>query len=117
MTLVLVVEDEFLIRMNTVEMVEEAGYTAIEASNADEALGILDRRNDIRIVFTDINMPGSMNGLELAEAVAEAWPQIRVALTSGRYILRDEDLPDNDRFILKPFDTGQIANVLRDLAA
>ncbi|HEY3777369.1 MAG TPA: response regulator [Rhizomicrobium sp.] len=117
MTLVLVVEDEFLIRMNTVEMVEEAGYAALEAANADEAIGVLDRRDDIAIVFTDINMPGSMNGLELAEAIADSWPHIRVVLTSGRFILRDEDLPDNDRFILKPFDTGQIANVLHDLAA
>ncbi|MGH6888185.1 MAG: response regulator [Rhizomicrobium sp.] len=117
MTLVLVVEDEFLIRMNTVEMVEEAGYAALDASNADEAIAILDRRGDIQIVFSDINMPGSMNGLELAEAIADNWPQVRVVLTSGRFILRDEDLPDNDRFILKPFDTGQIANVLRDLAA
>lgn len=116
MTLVLVVEDEFLIRMNTVEMVEEAGYSVLEATNADEALGILERRGDIQIVFTDINMPGSMNGVELAEMVAENWPQIHVVLTSGRLILRDEDLPANDRFILKPFDTGQIASVLRDLA-
>lgn len=116
MTLVLVVEDEFLIRMNTVEMVEEAGYSALEATNADEALGILERRDDIQIVFTDINMPGSMNGVELAEIIAESWPQIHVVLTSGRLILRDEDLPANDRFILKPFDTGQIASVLRDLA-
>jgi CheY-like chemotaxis protein len=117
MTLVLVVEDEFLIRMNTVEMVEEAGYAALEAANADEALGILDRRSDIQIVFTDINMPGSMNGLQLAETIADSWPAIHVVLTSGRFILRDEDLPDNDRFILKPFDTGQIAHVLRELAA
>lgn len=116
MTLVLVVEDEMLVRMNTVEMVEEAGYAALEAANADEALAILDRRSDIQIVFTDINMPGSMNGIELAGAIAENWPGIRVGLTSGRFILRDEDLPENDRFILKPFDTGQIANVLRDLA-
>lgn len=116
MTLVLVVEDEFLIRMNTVEMVEEAGYAALEATNADEALGILERRGDVQIVFTDINMPGSMNGVELAEIIADNWPQIRVVLTSGRLILRDEDLPANDRFILKPFDTGQIASVLRDLA-
>jgi two-component system, response regulator PdtaR len=116
MTTVLVVEDEFLIRVNTVEMVEEAGYEAVEATNADEGLAMLERRDDVAVVVTDINMPGSMNGLELAQVIAENWPRVRVVLTSGRFFLRDEDLPDNDRFILKPYDSAQIANVLHDLA-
>jgi CheY-like chemotaxis protein len=115
MAVVLVVEDEFLIRMNTMDMVEEAGYDTLEASNADEALEILERHPEIAIVFTDINMPGSINGIELAETVAEHWPRIRVVLTSGRYLMRDEDLPDEDRFILKPFDEVQLTNVLRGL--
>ncbi|HEX4160349.1 MAG TPA: response regulator [Rhizomicrobium sp.] len=115
MTVVLVVEDEFLIRMNTVDMVEDAGYDTLEASNADEALEILDHHSEIAIVFTDINMPGSINGIELAETIAEHWPGIRVVLTSGRYLMRDENLPDDDRFILKPFDGVQLTNVLRGL--
>ncbi len=116
MTVVLVVEDEFLIRMNTVDMVEDAGFDTLEAGNADEALEILDRHPEIGIVFTDINMPGSINGLELAETVAENWPGVRVVLTSGRYFLRDEELPDDDRFILKPFNSDQLSSVLRGLA-
>lgn len=115
MAVVLVVEDEFLIRLNTVDMVEEVGFETLEASNADEALDILDQHPEIAIVFTDINMPGSINGLELAETVAENWPGVRVVLTSGRYILRDEELPHDDRFILKPFDSDQLSNVLRGL--
>lgn len=115
MTVVLVVEDEFLIRMNTVDMVEEAGYETLEAGNADEALEILDHHPEISIVFTDINMPGTINGLELAETVAENWPNTRVVLTSGRQLLRDEDLPHDDRFLLKPFDSDQLCNILRGL--
>ncbi|MGH6878662.1 MAG: response regulator [Rhizomicrobium sp.] len=117
MSVVLVVEDEFLIRLNTVEMVEDAGYQALEAANADEALDILARRPDIAIVFTDVNMPGSMNGLELAEAISDSWPGTAVVLTSGRNILRDEDLPDDGRFILKPYSAGQVANVLHEVEA
>jgi CheY-like chemotaxis protein len=116
MAVVLVVEDEFLIRMNTVNMVAEAGYDTLEASNADQALEILERHPEIAIVLTDINMPGSLNGIGLAETVAEQWPNVRVVLTSGRYLLRDEDLPDDDRFIVKPFDEEQLSNVLRGLA-
>jgi two-component system, response regulator PdtaR len=112
---VLVVEDEFLIRLNTVDMVEEAGFDTLEAGNADEALQVLEGHPEIAIVFTDINMPGSMNGIELAELVAEHWPRVRVVLTSGRVLLRDEDLPDEDRFIPKPFDEVQLSNVLRGL--
>jgi CheY-like chemotaxis protein len=66
---VLVVEDELLLRLNAAQMMEDAGYEVIEASNADEAIQILESRTDIRIVFTDINMPGSMDGIKLANAV------------------------------------------------
>lgn len=115
MTVVLVVEDESLIRMDAANMIEEAGYDVVEAGNADTAINILKRRNDIGILFTDINMPGSMNGLELAEFVSETWPSIRLILTSGRLIVRDEDIPDEGRFIPKPFGPTQIANVLHSL--
>lgn len=113
---VLVVEDEFLIRLDTVQMVEEAGCETLEAANAGEALAILARRPDIAIAFTDINMPGSMNGLELAQVIAENWPSVRVVLTSGKVVVRDEELPDHDRFIPKPFSSDQIARVLHELA-
>ncbi|HTT82561.1 MAG TPA: response regulator [Rhizomicrobium sp.] len=117
MPVVLVVEDEFLIRMNTVNMVEEAGYDTLEAGNADQAMEILERHPEVAILFTDINMPGSINGLQLAEAETEHWPHVRVVLTSGRYLLRDEGLPDDGRFILKPFDGAEVAKVLHSLAA
>jgi CheY-like chemotaxis protein len=90
---VLVVEDEVLSRLHAVDLVEDAGYTAIEASNADEAIAILEARKDIRIVFTDIDMPGSMDGLKLAHAIRKRWPPIELILTSGHFHLTDDDMP------------------------
>ena len=71
---VLIVEDELLIRMHAVDMIESAGFDVVEAENADEAIAILERRADITVVFTDVNMPGSMDGLKLAAAVRGRWP-------------------------------------------
>ena len=75
---VLVVDDEMLLRMRAVDMVEEAGFTPIEAMDADEAVAILESRSDIALLFTDIQMPGSMDGLKLAHAVHERWPPIKI---------------------------------------
>src|SRR4029079_550967 len=80
---VLVVEDESLIRMDIVDCLEEAGFLIAEASNADEAINILQSRADIRLVFTDIHMPGSMDGLKLAAFVRKRWPPIKIIVTSG----------------------------------
>jgi CheY-like chemotaxis protein len=77
---VLVVEDEFFSRCHAVELVEAAGYRAVEASNADEAIAILEARKDICVVFTDINMPGSMDGLKLTRAIRDRWPPIELIL-------------------------------------
>jgi len=112
---VLVVEDEFLIRLNTVEMIEDAGYSVLDAADAETAIDILEQRRDIDLVFTDINMPGSMDGLELARYIRETWPSIRVVLTSGKTILRDRDIPDEGRFLLKPYSHNQVENVLHEL--
>jgi CheY-like chemotaxis protein len=95
---VLVVEDEMLLRMRAVDMVEDAGFTPIEAINADEALAILESRSDIELLFTDIQMPGSMDGLKLAYAVHERWPLIKIILVSGQLKLTDDDKPADSRF-------------------
>src|ERR1700733_15493973 len=112
---VLVVEDEFLIRMNAAEMIEEAGFEVAEASNADEAVAILEARLDIAVVFTDIQMPGSMDGLKLAIAVRDRWPPIHIVATSGLVDVRTEDLPEGGRFLPKPYSPAQIIGTLRDL--
>jgi CheY-like chemotaxis protein len=80
---VLVVEDEMLLRMRAVDIVEDAGFRSVEAVNADEALSILESRSDISLLFTDIQMPGSMDGLKLAHAVHDRWPSIKIILVSG----------------------------------
>src|SRR4030088_786364 len=95
---VLVVEDEMLLRMRAVDMVEDAGFTAIEAVNADDALAILESRSDIELLFTDIQMPGSFDGLHLAHAVHERRPAIKIILVSGHVKLSDADKPTDSRF-------------------
>jgi len=92
---VLVVEDEPLLRMLAVEVVEDAGFIAIEARDADEAVILLESRNDIVLLFTDINMPGSMDGLKLAHAVRNRWPPIKILVVSGEQQLQSSDLPSN----------------------
>jgi CheY-like chemotaxis protein len=113
---ILVVEDDTLLRMHAAEMIEEAGFEVLEAPNADEAIKLLEARMDIAVVFTDIDMPGSMNGLKLAHAVANRWPPIRIVATSGHFQMRDGDLPEGGLFIAKPYLSQQILSTLRKLA-
>jgi CheY-like chemotaxis protein len=113
--LVLVVEDDFLLRMDAVQMIEEAGFDALEAANADDAILILEARSDINVVFTDVDMPGSMDGLKLAHAVRGRWPPIQIITTSGHVTVKDKDLPAGSRFIPKPYSSGYVTGVVRDL--
>ena len=114
---VLVVEDELLSRLHAVSVVEDAGYTAVEASNSDDAIAILEARKDIRIVFTDIDMPGSMDGLKLARAIRDRWPPIELILTSVHFGVRDSDLPARGRFFAKPYRDEEIISTLRQFAS
>jgi CheY-like chemotaxis protein len=111
---ILIVEDESLVRLFAVETVTNAGFEAIEAANADEAIWILERRNDIRAVFTDIQIPGSMDGLKLAHAVRNRWPPIKIIVTSGLLQITEQDLPEGGRFFAKPYDPIQIRDTLRE---
>jgi two-component system, response regulator PdtaR len=99
---VLVVEDDLLLRMLAVEVVEEAGFIAIEARDADEAVVLLESLTDITLLFTDINMPGSMDGLKLAHAVRDRWPPMKILIVSGQQRLQSSDLPSNSCFFGKP---------------
>jgi two-component sensor histidine kinase/CheY-like chemotaxis protein len=112
---VLVVEDEMMLRMRAVDMVEDAGFTAVEAINADDALAILESRSDIKLLFTDIQMPGSMDGLKLAYAVHERWPSIKIILVSGQLKLTDNDKPADSRFFGKPLDVKQMIAELQEM--
>jgi CheY-like chemotaxis protein len=112
---VLVVEDDFFIRSTAIEMVEAAGFDVVEAANADEAMEILGSRLDVAVVFTDIQMPGSMDGLKLAAKIRGRWPPIKIVATSGIVDVRRFDLPDGGRFLPKPYSCADIVGTLRDL--
>ena len=114
-TIVLIVEDEYLIRMNARDMVEESGYAVLEARNADEAITILEARADIAVIFTDVQMPGSMDGLKLAAAVRNRWPPVKIIAASGRTKLTDADLPEGAHHMSKPYTRRQVADHLQDL--
>ncbi|WP_313605226.1 response regulator [Rhizobium sp.] len=109
---ILVVEDEPLVRMLAVEVVEAAGFEAIEAANADDAIKLLEAITDIRIVFTDIDMPGSMDGLRLAAAVSDRWPPIHIIVVSGAKRPEAGDLPDRGVFFSKPYDVGLVTRTM-----
>jgi two-component system, response regulator PdtaR len=112
MPVVLVVEDKVLIRLNAVAIVTDAGFEALEAANADEAIRVLESRDDIRVIFTDIQMPGSMDGLNLSHAVRAKWPPIKIIVTSGLARVTELDLPEGARFIAKPYLPSEIALAL-----
>ena len=112
---VLIVEDDFLLRVDAVEIIEAAGFEVVEAGNADQAIEILESRSDITVVFTDIQMPGSMDGLKLARAVRGRWPPIKIIATSGHIDVGERDLPEGGRFLPKPYSPRQVAGVLREL--
>jgi CheY-like chemotaxis protein len=110
-TRILVVEDEALIRDFVLEELEDAGFDVVVATNADEAIAILETQLDIRLVFTDIDMPGSMNGMKLAAAVRERWPPIHIIVTSGKG--RPSELPARVLFIPKPYIGRNVVEVMR----
>jgi CheY-like chemotaxis protein len=110
-----IVEDEFLLRMDAADMIAGAGFEVVEAATADQAIGILEARTDITVVFTDIQMPGSMDGLKLARAVRGRWPPIKIVTTSGRVRVDPQDLPEGGRFLPKPYSSLQVTGMLREL--
>jgi two-component sensor histidine kinase/FixJ family two-component response regulator len=114
-TNVLVVEDEMVLRMRAVDIVEDAGFTAVEAVNADEALSILESRSDIALLFSDIQMPGSMDGLKLAHAVYDRWPSIKIILVSGQVKLSDAARPADSRFFGKPLEVKKMIAELQEM--
>jgi CheY-like chemotaxis protein len=113
---ILIVEDEILIRMHAVEMIEEA-FVVVEAASADEAIALLEARVDIAVGFTDIQMPGSVDGLKLAAAVRDRWPPVKIVATSGHVKISPGDLPQGSRFLRKPYTPVEIMKALRELTA
>lgn len=113
--IVLVVEDEMLLRMRAVDMVDDAGYASVEAVDADEAFAVLKSRSDIALLFTDIQMPGSMDGLQLAHVVHKHWPSIKIIIVSGKLELSGSDIPPDSRFFGKPLKSGEMTAQMRHM--
>ena len=112
---VLVVEDEMVLRMRAVDVVEDAGMVPVEAVSADEAIDILESRDDISLLFTDIQMPGTMDGLKLAHAAHARWPHIKIILVSGQIAVTEDDKPTDSRFFRKPFQVDNMICELQDM--
>ncbi|SIQ02031.1 Response regulator receiver domain-containing protein [Rhizobium sp. RU33A] len=114
---VIVVEDETLVRMDIAMSLQDEGFTVLEASDADEAIGLLDTHPEIRLMFTDIDMPGSMDGLKLAKAVRDRWPPVKIIVASGHRHLSDELLPIEGKFFSKPYNHARIISAMREMLA
>jgi CheY-like chemotaxis protein len=115
--IVLVVDDEPLVRMLAVEVAEEAGFEVLEASNADEAVILLETVPGIRILMTDVDMPGSMDGLKLAASVRDRWPPVEIIVVSGMQRPRIHELPERAIFFDKPYDIGKMLMQLQKMGA
>ena len=116
-TVILIVEDDPILRLNAANIAEDAGFEVLEAANADEAIVLLEGRSDIRILFTDIDMPGSMDGLKLSHAVRKRWPPVKIIVTSGQVKVTAADLPEGSLFFDKPYRSDQISAALLRLEA
>ncbi|MDH2326410.1 response regulator [Cereibacter sp. SYSU M97828] len=114
---VLIVEDEPLLRLAAIDMVDEAGFSALSAANATEALLILEERQDIRIVLTDVDMPGGVDGVQLAAMVRDRWPPISIIVVSGHRHITADLLPDQAVFFDKPYDELEMVREMHRLAA
>jgi CheY-like chemotaxis protein len=113
---VLVVEDEPIIRLGMVSSIEDAGYDVIEASNADEAIARLAQDDEVGVVVTDVDMPGSMDGIRLAHYVRRRWPPIQLLVISGKIGVKTGELPAGARFMSKPYQEPQLLNLISSLS-
>ncbi len=114
-TVVLLVEDEPLVRLLGADVLEDAGFEVIEATNADEAIALLKRHHDVRVLWTDVDMPGSLNGFEFARFVSQGWPEVAVLVTSGKMAPGPGDLPRHGAFIPKPYRPETVIQRIREL--
>jgi two-component system, response regulator PdtaR len=112
---VLVIEDDPIIRMGALQFVIDAGFEALEANSADEAIRILEARSDIHLVFTDVEMPGTMDGIKLAHYIRERWPPVRLIVASGKMLLEESGLPTGARFFPKPYSDRSIVAAITEM--
>jgi two-component system, response regulator PdtaR len=114
---ILIVEDEAVIRVSAAGMLADAGFRTIEAANGDEALKLLDADSDVQLLFTDVRMPGTMDGLSLARRVRDRWPHIGIMVTSSRSMAGYDGLPSGSRFEQKPYSPSTVIRHARELTS
>jgi|SRR5579863_754274 len=114
---ILVVEDEALVRLAAVDMLEDAGFQMIEAANSDEALKLLAADFNVQLLFTDINMPGTIDGLALAWQVHDRWPHIGIMVASAQRAPQPEEIPAGSRFEQKPYSLDTVVRHARELTS
>jgi len=115
--LILIVEDEALVRLSAIGMFEDAGFRMIEATNSDEALELLNADSDVQLLFTDVKMPGTIDGVSLARQVRDRWPHIGIMVTSSRSMSRVDELPSGSRFEQKPYTPATVIRHARELTS
>jgi CheY-like chemotaxis protein len=113
--IILVVDDEPLVRLFAADTLSELGFLVLEAANADEAVALLEFWSDVRMVFADVRMPGSMDGIALASLIHERWPDIAVMLTSGHVDPAEDELPENARFLPKPYRVEDLVAMMEEI--
>jgi CheY-like chemotaxis protein len=112
---IMVVEDEPLIRLGLMSAIEDAGYAVVEAINADDAIEKLETINDIRLILTDVDMPGTMDGIRLAHYVRGRWPPIHLVVISGKVGVKQAELPAGARFVSKPYQEPALINLVETM--
>jgi CheY-like chemotaxis protein len=105
---ILVVDDEVIVRIDLVDTIQDAGFSTFEANNADEAIQLMERHPEIQVLFTDIDMPGTMDGLKLSHYIRHRWPPVRIVITSGHVMARPDQMPAEAVFIAKPHQPADL---------
>lgn len=113
----LVVEDEPLLRLDIVDFLTDEGFIVWEADNAAKAMDTLVHHQEIRLVLTDVDMPGAMDGIKLATYVRDRWPPLKIIVVSGYRTVHRDDIPPESRFVSKPYDPRQIVRTIREMLA
>src|SRR3954463_2032514 len=110
---VLIVEDEALVRLVAAMMLQDAGFDTLEADTAEDALKLMEQHDDVCVLFSDIQLPGGMDGLRLARTVHDRWPDVGLLLTSGGVNIRRDQIPDQGTFLPKPYDADEMVEAVR----
>lgn len=113
---VLVVEDEPVIRLMAIELIEDGGFEVVSVADAADAVRVLETRLDIRVVFTDIDMPGGMDGIRLAAFIRERWPPIEIVITSSHVHIKESEIPARGVFVSKPYDGQNLVRLLQSMS-